>query len=385
MSPRGGLAILALAVLSLAATAIAATPSPIILPKPTIPLNFSHQKHLKMGLKCLLCHAEAVKSVDSADSLLPKEAACSREGCHNIEAANATPPKKVYPKSTCDTCHVDFVRGQDPKPDPVILPPPRLRMTHRAHALLGIVCGDCHRDMDKQTGPSKNGWGERIPTMATCIDCHNGAAAPAACTTCHLAEDDGRIITEFADTEGKLSPIGRYRDDDHRDPNWTFRHSFPARDQAYCYSCHGTSFCLDCHAGATKPQAIHPGNYVLLHSRDALTSSDNCLGCHEGGVGCQKCHETTGVSETAALAQGALTTRQIHPQGWASFDGGGENHHAQSARNSINTCVTCHSEQECIRCHSTRTLRVNPHPPGFSGKALQNRNDAACKKCHDDL
>lgn len=379
MTRRWLLAICA-ASLGFGASALAASPSPIILPRPTIPLAFSHTKHLKLGMKCLSCHSNATKSIDSADSLLPKEAICLN--CHNIKAPN---PAKAFPKATCDTCHPDFVQGSDPKPDPVVLPPPRLRMTHRAHAILGIVCGDCHRDMDKQGAPSRGmTWSERIPTMAVCIDCHNGAAAPAACTTCHLAEEDGRLITEFSDTEDKLAPIGRYRDDDHRDPNWKFRHSFPARDQAYCYSCHSTSDCLDCHAGATKPAAIHPGNYVLLHSRDALTGADGCLGCHEGGVGCQKCHETTGVSETAAAEAGALTTRNIHPRGWASFEGG-ENHHAESARNSINACVTCHSEQECIRCHSTRTMRVNPHPPGFTGKQLKSRNDKSCDKCHDDL
>lgn len=374
--------ILAAVAVAAAATAAAATPSPIILPKPTIPIAFNHGKHLKLGMKCLACHADATKSIDSADNLLPKEALCLT--CHNVKAPN---PAKAFPKATCDTCHPDFVQGSDPKPDPIVLPPPRLRMTHRAHALLGIVCGDCHRDMEKQTAPSgqrgQQTWGERIPTMATCINCHNGAAAPAACTTCHLAEDDGRLITEFAASEGKLQPIGRYRDDDHRDPNWKFRHSFPARDQSYCYSCHATSDCLDCHAGASKPTAIHPGNYVLLHSRDALTGADNCLGCHEGGVGCFKCHETVGVSEAAAADQGALTTRRIHPDGWASFTAG-PNHHAETARNSINSCVTCHAETECIRCHSTRTLRVNPHPPGFTGNALKSRNDASCKKCHDN-
>lgn len=368
-----------IAFLSLAGRALAQTPSPVILPRPQIPLAFSHTKHLKLGMKCLSCHGGATKSIDSADSLLPKEQICTT--CHNIKAKN---PAKVFPKATCDTCHPDFVQGQDREPAKVVLPPPRLRMTHRAHAILGIVCGDCHRNMEKQSGPSRNGWGERIPTMATCIDCHNGAAAPAACTTCHLAEDDGRLITRFGNDEPKLAPIGRYRDDDHRDPNWKFRHAFPARDQAYCYSCHATSDCLDCHAGAEKPSAIHPGNYVLLHSRDALTQSDQCVGCHEGGVGCQKCHETVGVSEASSVSQGALTTRRIHPEGWASFTLG-ENHHAQSARNSMNTCVTCHSEQECIRCHSTRTLRVNPHPPGFTGKNLKGRAGDMCEKCHDDL
>ena len=372
----------AAAALLLAGRALAqTTPSPIIIPKPSIPLSFSHPEHLRLGMKCLSCHTEVTKSIDSADNLLPKEAICLN--CHNVKAPN---PAKAFPKAACDTCHPGFDRERDGKPQPIVLPPPRLRMTHRSHALLGIVCADCHRNMERQTEPSPGPrgvtWSARIPTMSICIDCHDGASAPAACTTCHLAEDDGRIVTDFP--EGKLAPIGRYRDDDHRDPNWKFRHSFAARDQAYCYSCHATSDCLDCHAGAEKPVGIHPGNYLLLHSRDALTGADNCLGCHEGGVGCQKCHDTVGVTEASSVAQGRLTTGRIHPDGWASF-AVGPDHHAVSARNSINACVSCHSEQDCIRCHSTRTMRVNPHPPGFTGKTLAGRNDKACSKCHDDL
>jgi hypothetical protein len=380
---KRALAILAASAALFAATrALGAAPSPVVMPKPVIPIEFSHGAHLKLGMKCLSCHDATVKSIDAADDLLPKMKLCVT--CHRLDAPD---PAKAFPKSSCDTCHPGFTRDPEHpevKPAEVVLPAPRLRFTHRAHSLLGIVCGDCHGDMTKQTAPSRGGWGEHIPTMAKCLECHNGEAAPNACTTCHLAEDDGRLLTAYP--EGRLQPTGRFRDDDHRDPAWNYRHGLAARDEEYCQSCHTPKDCLSCHDGADKPRDIHPGNYVALHARDAMVRSAECLGCHEGGVDCQKCHETTGVTQ-ASTTDGKdpkPVTGRIHPDGWADF-GAGRNLHADIARTSIESCASCHTEEECITCHSDRTLRINPHPPGFKASLLQGRNDAVCLKCHDTI
>lgn len=368
----------------LAPGVLAAPPSPVVIPPPRIPLAFSHPAHTKLGVKCSACHPAALKSIDAGDNLLPKEAICVT--CHRLDAPD---PARAFPKSTCETCHPGFKGTRetrnDPraaKPAPVTLPAPRLRMTHRSHTLLGIVCTDCHGNMERQTSPSRGGWSESIPSMGKCLECHNGNAAPSQCTTCHLTGDDGRIVKVWP--EGNLAPSGRYRDDDHRDPAWNYRHAAAARDEAYCASCHAQNECLDCHAGVDKPQDIHPGNWILLHARDAMTRPADCFGCHEGGVGCQKCHETTGVTQSAAVEGGRATTHKVHPRGWADF-AVGPDHHANAAISSIDSCVSCHTEQECIRCHSSRTLRVNPHPPGFNGSFLRNRNDAVCRKCHDTI
>lgn len=357
---------------------IAATPSPVVFPKPTIPIAFSHQGHLKLGMKCISCHQGVLKSIDAGDDLFPKMELCVK--CHRLDAPD---PEKAFPKSSCQTCHPGWTKSDHPNPDDkppeVVLPVPRLRFTHRAHGLLGIVCADCHGDMTKATAPSAGGWGEHIPTMGVCLRCHDGSSAPSACTTCHLTEEDNRILTRYP--EGRLFPTGKYRDDDHRDPAWNYRHGLAARDEGYCQSCHPTKDCLECHSGAEKPRDIHPGNYVALHARDAIVDGGQCTGCHEGGVDCQKCHETTGV--TQAESADGQATRRMHPDGWASLTG--ENLHAEVARTSIASCASCHTEQECISCHSDRTLRINPHGPGFSGSLLRSRNDAVCKKCHDTI
>ncbi|HVO32131.1 MAG TPA: hypothetical protein VMV18_15420, partial [bacterium] len=67
--------------------------------------------------------------------------------------------------------------------------------------------------------------------------------------------------------------------------------------------------------------------------------------------------------------------------GWADLVPG-PNHHGRVAETSMESCVSCHTEDECIRCHADQTLRINPHPPGFKGGTLQSRNDTSCKKCH---
>jgi hypothetical protein len=57
--------------------------------------------------------------------------------------------------------------------------------------------------------------------------------------------------------------------------------------------------------------------------------------------------------------------------------------HGTAARQSIESCVTCHAERDCLACHSAQTgRRFNPHGPGFNAAELARRNPQTCSACH---
>ena len=57
--------------------------------------------------------------------------------------------------------------------------------------------------------------------------------------------------------------------------------------------------------------------------------------------------------------------------------------HPQAARQDLESCVTCHQQNDCLRCHSaTSGLRVNPHGPDFDASSMGSRNQAMCALCH---
>lgn len=340
--------------------------SPIIMPRPEVPIDFSHQQHLKLNIKCTACHRQALESRDTKDDLFPRAEVC-HSGCHNIKAPN---PAKAFPKASCDVCHPGF-RKEDGKPAPVVPKAANLNFPHRTHTVIGILCTDCHKGLEKATRPTF----DHIPNMERCLTCHNGNDAPSQCKTCHLQKGNAQLQTRFS--SGTLAPTGRFRQDDHRDPAFLFRHRVGAlNEEGYCAQCHTQTECLECHAGETKP-TFHANNYALLHSQDAYTDTGQCMSCHVASRDCETCHEQTNLTIESRVGGAG----KVHPPGWADFFG--SNSHGPMARRAAASCQSCHPEQDCIECHSARTLRINPHPPGFNPERFSIRTEAACRKCHD--
>jgi hypothetical protein len=57
--------------------------------------------------------------------------------------------------------------------------------------------------------------------------------------------------------------------------------------------------------------------------------------------------------------------------------------HGQAARQSLETCVSCHTERDCLTCHSALGgRRFNPHGPDFDAERLRKRNIEVCAVCH---
>ena len=361
------------------------TPSPLIIPDQEIPLRFSHRVHLvKAKMKCSNCHRAVLQSVRSQDVNLPKESVCF--DCHDIESPEDSP------KAACETCHPGYVpvwrdgadktstRQVTVHPPAVRFPAPRVKFNHKIHLDRGVGCERCHGDMTQHDLATRE---NALPVMGTCLGCHDGKQAPSACTTCHEAAPDGRVQTDLAG--GRLAPAGWYHEDAH-DDDWLGTHRLAASlSDGYCAACHTQNECADCHNGVKKPLKVHPNNWILTHPVAARKDTPDCSSCHRSQTFCVDCHQLAKVSPEAPNQPPA--TVRFHPDGWVEGMGQrGVNHHSFEAQRNIRSCASCHTEQTCMQCHSTLTLGVNPHPPGFVGSGacdrMLSKNARVCLKCH---
>ncbi len=389
------------------------TPSELIFPDQTIPLRFSHAKHVEL-VKCTECHSDIGSSLRAKDRNLPKEAVCL--DCH--DQAAAARGEATDPPSSCETCHPGFqpkwLPGADftdtskveIHPPAIVLPEPHIKFNHKAHLDKGIGCDRCHKSMGDIDLATRD---NSLPLMATCIDCHDGqkngkspnSGAPDACKTCHLTNPDGRVDTDLPG--GKLAPEGWYFMDAH-DDNWLQSHRAVASlGEGGCAACHTQKECIDCHNGVQKPLKVHPNNWILSHTIPARRNDPDCSSCHRSQTFCVDCHTATKVVEVDGSRPPSGKT--FHPSGWVEFADAsgrdvpaqgirGENHHSFQAQRNIRACASCHTESSCIACHGAagdnviaRTFyRISPHPSTWTRTGdcvrVRNKNERVCYKCH---
>ncbi|HSR43481.1 MAG TPA: cytochrome c3 family protein, partial [Longimicrobiales bacterium] len=57
--------------------------------------------------------------------------------------------------------------------------------------------------------------------------------------------------------------------------------------------------------------------------------------------------------------------------------------HGQAARQSLESCASCHTQRQCLQCHSTfGAFQVNPHGADFDARRAWERNPGVCLACH---
>lgn len=382
-------------------------PSSVIYPVQTLPLKFSHARHLARGAVCATCHPLATTSMVSRDNLLPGEAACRT--CHAIDRAEPFVQKVDGPPTRCAACHVGFPSAPTPNllPDQaasriaeVRLPAPYLKFNHQLHAREGIDCARCHGDLASVDFATR----AQLPKMEVCLGCHDegprrasGRHASSKCATCHLTQPNGTLRVQFE--TGMLAPSGGLRGDAHG-PAFRTEHRMAARSEpSYCGNCHREDFCQACHTGIVRPLDFHGGNYLVRHGMEAQRDQTTCGSCHRRQTFCLGCHERLGVTDHATLPASPPTSgffpaspRRFHPDGWAS-PFASANHHSIEAQRNLRSCTSCHREETCLACHTGLpgariSGGVSPHPHDFSTSgrcaALRDRNQRMCLKCHPD-
>lgn len=366
--------------------------SVVVYPMQRVAIRMDHSLPEHRALACEGCHAAAPTSALASDSLVPTEASCGP--CHDDERDRAHPTTE-----RCGTCHLGYeaempVDGGPPLPAAIVpsstMPAPHLRFSHAAHVSRGQTCESCHAGI----GTARQGTRLNLPTMRDCFRCHapSGLAvpgfespvAPLTCAGCHLTEPSGLLRTHFE--EGDLSPP-RWLAGMAHDHEWLVRHRWVAADEGpLCAQCHRESECVACHDGRVRTLRVHPGDFLTTHPVMARRDETRCTSCHTITQFCAECHARLGIAPLAAPE--ARAAIRYHPP--AAVWSRGANMHAVEARRSMQSCVSCHAEQDCVVCHGSTTIGgggASPHPPGFAGQcgsALET-NAHACITCHGDL
>jgi hypothetical protein len=218
------------------------------------------------------------------------------------------------------------------------------------------------------------------------LSAHGGESRrdPGSCATCHTRESCAACHRGTALVVAqRLSAAGRGRaagaQVERRLPDWhsqrfvALHGPTASGNPDRCTVCHARSECLDCHrpnAGSTG--TYHAAGFLARHPAAAYGRQNDCSECHNPASFCTSCHVRAGFRSHTGLLQG-----RYHDAGNVFLLS-----HGRAARFNLESCVTCHSEKDCLACHSAQTRHFNPHGPGFDPERLKRKNPETCSACH---
>jgi predicted CXXCH cytochrome family protein len=256
-------------------------------------------------------------------------------------------------------------------------------------------------------------------SAASCSTCHTRED----CTTCHLPPQPRAIadLTSRRDTRAPGVQTLRRAPPSHDAPLFEIEHGGEAAvNGASCSACHARTMCADCHAAAATdaapasapgaargeggrtapltvtagdtdrtaapsrmheprrpemPGSFHPANFMARHSAEAYGRRLECSSCHDSRLFCADCHASAGMSPGTAPGRLGPGFHDAEPL-WLL-------RHGQAARQGLESCTSCHAQNECMQCHSVLgAFKVSPHGPNFDARRAQKRNAAVCLICH---
>lgn len=208
---------------------------------------------------------------------------------------------------------------------------------------------------------------------ATCSNCHT----QTSCTACHSGRAP-RVVAALPQPgpgRGPGAQLERSRPETHT-ALFVEGHGPEANARpTSCETCHARPECLDCHRpGPDGGAGYHPLGFVVRHPSAAYARAANCSDCHNAAQFCQSCHQQAGLGTLGRLGGAAF-----HDGNLAFFVG-----HGQAARQSLESCASCHAERDCTACHSAvgGGFRFSPHGPGFNPDRMRRKNASVCVACH---
>ncbi len=256
--------------------------------------------------------------------------------CHSGVAAG-----DMYPSPTfCGSCHNGSIQPEVDWTPPPVRPTMNRRFDHGTHiSQAGNECVDCHA----QAGSTDNFV--QLAVVSQCRDCHSNTPALKTPTVWH-------------------------------GDNWVAQHQQQAAaSPETCIGCHVRADCLECHRPnpATSSPAYHPANFLTGHPTAAYNRQVTCGDCHNTTQFCASCHNQAGLTSTGEMGD----TRYHDAK--ANFTTG----LGQAARQTLVSCVACHSQTDCLQCHmAAGPGGFNPHGPGFDAEKLRSKNPSMCAVCH---
>jgi hypothetical protein len=396
-------------------------------------LRFEHAVHagrIAAGgadeLDCAACHTQPGAPRMQIEPPIP--ASCFE--CHAHEAT------EHFADADCATCHRPLVETRFARSRIAALPQPsthtREDFLEQAHGELAAdapqTCATCHAREQCDgchvafVAPTP---ADRIPSAADRIDVppiaprypvpashldtewerlHGREATPAACATCHTRDSCASChgatlppaaarLPRAADAAAPGAAIPRTMPSSHASASFATMHGplASARPES-CTSCHERSrFCGTCHQQNAAPaqradapqsppapetrraRGFHPPNFVLRHAAVGYGRRLDCATCHNTQLFCRDCHRNSaGLGSTGRLGPRYHDAEPI----WLL-------RHGQAARQTLETCTSCHTQRDCMQCHSQLgAFRVSPHGPAFDARGAQRANPQICRACH---
>lgn len=205
-----------------------------------------------------------------------------------------------------------------------------------------------------------------------CATCHT----QESCFACHKAGPAGAVAVALAVAgpgRGVGARVERGKPESHTLDFARSHGPVASATPKSCASCHARTACLECHRpNAGAEGSYHAAGFLVRHPAAAFSRESDCAECHNQGSFCISCHSQAGLTASGRSLTG----------GYHDSQGSFLLNHGTAARQNLESCVSCHSERDCLACHSAQTRRFNPHGPGFNPERLRNRNPQVCAACH---
>lgn len=314
---------------------------------------------------CAQCHVPLAESgfprtrIEAFEAPADHESEAFLGGGHGVDAgANLARCATCHTADRCVACHVDTDRPEIAAmafaPEGMDLPPAVAHYNEPAN----------HRD---------EGWYGEHGTQASrqaCATCHT----VDDCRSCHIAPLPP-VFGELPSRAAAIAPgvgIEAHAPESHDGFFFMEIHSvLAAGDQNSCNTCHVESFCVDCH-DAPVGGGYHPAGFVARHAADAFGRESECANCHDTQVFCRSCHVQVGLTSVGRLGPGY-------------HEGGGVwlLRHGQPARQNLESCTSCHRQNDCTQCHGVLgAFKISPHTSGFDAKRAWEQSPRTCFACH---
>ncbi|MEX1184891.1 MAG: hypothetical protein WEF86_16920 [Gemmatimonadota bacterium] len=389
--------------------------------QPPIPANcFSCHAHEATDhftdADCAACHVSLAETQlpRSRVAELPRPAAHDRPdflaAAHGeLAAASTASCSTCHVREQCMGCHVTTVAGAPI--GSVLAAAGRIDVPLIA-AQYPVPASHLEPGWERQHGD--------IASAASCGSCHTRES----CTTCHEPPAPAPIA-QLASADDVVAPgvvVRRGKPASHASPFFATTHGpLAATRPQSCAVCHEQNeLCATCHVpggntparpgdvgGATVGAAVlhaaaavdtpaptprpphpsasvrpaaaprnasgfHPANFVVRHSAEAYGRRLECSSCHSSQLFCRDCHESVGAVSTGRLGPGFHDAEPV----WLL-------RHGQAARQTLESCTACHTQRDCMQCHSTLgSFRVNPHGADFDADRARRANPEICSACH---
>lgn len=321
---------------------------------------------------CAVCHLPLAEATALAEQEIAtfeeppshRRSDFARGGVHGAAATREAPRYLVAP--SCATCHArDFcmVCHVDAPEQPAIQ---ALARDPRSLALPAVLePPESHRSEDFLVTHGRTARSR----LRECATCHTRES----CTECHRAVPEAVArLPAAAPDRGRGATVVRQPPATHSG-GYAERHggAAAARTQT-CAGCHVQADCLACHRPfAGSAGEYHPEGFLVRHPSLAYSRAADCSSCHHQAEFCAACHQQAGLVPKGALRSGYHDAKQFFALG-----------HGEAARRNLESCVTCHVENDCLTCHSAIGRRFNPHGPGFDADRLRRLNPGMCTVCH---